>query len=317
MAWLSVLIVTYNSAATISHCLDCLHTAIDQAGGGVEVIIWDNASGDNTARIVRAHPLLAGPDAQFVASRDNLSFGGGNNAAAALATAPLLLLLNPDAYLEEANFLRRMLEAKEGAGAAICGPKLLHEDGRHQVGDAGYEETLTAAAIASLGLAKLLPVKPTYIDRSYPSQSAPLPVDWVCGACLLVEAALYRDLGGFDPAISLYSEDVDLCLRAGRAGVHITYVPALSVRHVQGVSTSGTAEVSTRWLESRFMLFHRTHGSALQRWLFALFLCIGFAGRGTVYYMLERISAAARGRRMSRKMQSYATFAARYLWKAA
>ena len=49
-------------------------------------------------------------------------------------------------------------------------------------------------------------------------------VDIVTGCLLLVPAALWRELGGFDPRYFMYGEDVDLALRAHEAG----YRPAIT-----------------------------------------------------------------------------------------
>ena len=50
-------------------------------------------------------------------------------------------------------------------------------------------------------------------------------------ACLLVRADLFRALGGFDPAIAFYGDDVDLCWRAHLGGARVVVVPAARARH--------------------------------------------------------------------------------------
>jgi N-acetylglucosaminyl-diphospho-decaprenol L-rhamnosyltransferase len=60
--------------------------------------------------------------------------------------------------------------------------------------------------------------------------------DWVSGACFLARREAFDQVGGFDPAFFMFSEDVDLCWRIGRAGWKIAYEPAATVTHVQGVS---------------------------------------------------------------------------------
>jgi len=46
-----------------------------------------------------------------------------------------------------------------------------------------------------------------------------------------------KSLGPFDPAVHLYGEDLDLCLRAAEAGVETWYMPNSRVIHREGHST--------------------------------------------------------------------------------
>ena len=45
------------------------------------------------------------------------------------------------------------------------------------------------------------------------------------GGCTLVRADLFASLGGFDPAMTLYGEDLDLCWRAQIAGARVVVAP--------------------------------------------------------------------------------------------
>ena len=51
-------------------------------------------------------------------------------------------------------------------------------------------------------------------------------------AYLLVRADLFRELGGFDPAIDFYGEDTELCWRIHHSGARVVVVPSARVRHV-------------------------------------------------------------------------------------
>lgn len=306
-AAVSVIVVTYNSASTIEGCLTALARAVAQLSEPVEVIVWDSASRDATVAIVREHPLAGNADFRLVASPANLGFGGGNNAAAKLATAPLLLLLNPDAFLDDTRAIAEIRDAMLAHRAAIAGPFLANADGTHQVGDAGHAETLGVAALWAAGLNKLPGVPGSYLSRSYPPHAPALPVDWVCGACLAIERALFEELGGFDERIFLYSEDVDLCLRAKTRGARVVYVPGVRVRHIQGVSLADC--VSTKWLDSRFTLFERANPARARQLLFSGLLIGGFGWRWAAYRAAESLSPRRRARGMGGKMRAYFGYA--------
>jgi len=55
--------------------------------------------------------------------------------------------------------------------------------------------------------------------------------DWVSGAFMLVRRQVVETLGGFDERFFLYSEEVDLCTQARRAGWEIGYLPQLTIEH--------------------------------------------------------------------------------------
>ena len=54
-------------------------------------------------------------------------------------------------------------------------------------------------------------------------------------ACVLVRADLFRELGGFDPAVSFHADDVDLCWRAHHHGARVVVAPDARVRHLEGL----------------------------------------------------------------------------------
>ena len=54
------------------------------------------------------------------------------------------------------------------------------------------------------------------------------------GAFMMVEAALWREIGGFDESFKLYSEEVDLCRRIVATGRPILMTGAARVRHLVG-----------------------------------------------------------------------------------
>ena len=58
------------------------------------------------------------------------------------------------------------------------------------------------------------------------------------GCLLLVEKALFEELGGFTPDYFMYSEDIDLCARAAQRGARPLLVPEAQVVHVGGAAST-------------------------------------------------------------------------------
>jgi hypothetical protein len=61
-------------------------------------------------------------------------------------------------------------------------------------------------------------------------------VDWFSASFLLLPAAAYREVGGFDEGFHMYCEDVDLCLRLRLAGYRLECVEASATHHAQRAS---------------------------------------------------------------------------------
>src|SRR5580700_4530392 len=88
MARVAIVIVTYNSAAEIGGCLDALKGLPE-----VEVLVVDNASADATREAVATRGV------RLIANPANAGFAAAVNQGVRATTAPLVLLLNPDAHL--------------------------------------------------------------------------------------------------------------------------------------------------------------------------------------------------------------------------
>jgi hypothetical protein len=71
------------------------------------------------------------------------------------------------------------------------------------------------------------------IPYEHPKAYDPASLDtpWVSGAATLFRRSAYEALGGFDDAIFMYGEDVDLSWRLRAAGWRLTYQPRFAVVH--------------------------------------------------------------------------------------
>src|ERR1700710_2866719 len=96
-----------------------------------EVIVVDNASSDGTAQQIAA----AFPAVRLVVNTTNAGYASANNQAIRLAPRRILMLLNPDAFPTSPTTFASLLEAFDGSDFAVLGCRLIHVDGRHQVGD--------------------------------------------------------------------------------------------------------------------------------------------------------------------------------------
>ena len=94
MVIVTVIIVTYNSAPTIGHCINSILCS-QRAIGQVEIIIVDNNSTDHTLQLLHQYY----PDCRVIKNRYNYGFGYASNQGAHEANSQYLLFLNPDIVL--------------------------------------------------------------------------------------------------------------------------------------------------------------------------------------------------------------------------
>ena len=64
----------------------------------------------------------------------------------------------------------------------------------------------------------------------------PLSVDWVLGACMLLQRERFEFLGGFDESFFLYYEEMDLCRRLVDSGGKTVFVSSCRIHHTGSVS---------------------------------------------------------------------------------
>jgi hypothetical protein len=123
--------------------------------------------------------------------------------------------------------------------AAVAGPRLLNPDGTVQGSARRDPSALTALFGRSAPLTLLFPNNPLS-QRELPALSiagdAPVDVDWLSGACLLVRRTAWEQVGLLDERFFLFWEDADWCLRFRRYGWRVCYVPSAAGTHVIGVS---------------------------------------------------------------------------------
>lgn len=212
---LTVVLVAYNSAAVLGG-------AITSVPDDVRVIVVDNASADNSARVARDH------GAEVIDAGENLGFGTACNLGAKAAKTEFVLFLNPDARLLPNALDTLLAKADHTPKTVALGPLIL--DAQNQ------PETPRAATLLD-DVPAMMPTIPT----------TPSEVGFLSGACLLVRNEAFTAIGGFDEAIFLYLEDDDLCYRLRKAGGTLMLVPEARVTHDQGTSSPpSTASLQLR-----------------------------------------------------------------------
>jgi GT2 family glycosyltransferase len=245
MADVSVVVVTYDGLPWVERCLASVR--------GVETIVVDHGSTDGTLELVRERF----PEAALM-EQANVGMGAGNNAGMRVARGDWLLLLNSDAWVLGDGLERLVAFAESRPDAAVVGPRLRNPDGTLQRSVRG-EPTLWRLATEYLGIRKLAP-RSRRLNAFYAGDfdhDSVREVESLHGAALLVRRAATDEVGLFDEAFFMFSEETDWLLRFREAGWKVLFFPGAEVAHVGGASHGGRLNVENLRGILRFLAKHR------------------------------------------------------------
>jgi GT2 family glycosyltransferase len=229
---LSIVIPTHDTRELTLRCLDALYAAPPP---GLEVILVDDASRDGTAEAVRdRHPQV-----DVLRHETPARFTGAANAGLARARGEILLLLNSDTEIEPEGLARLAGIFAGEPWLGIAGALLHYPDGSPQW-SGGREPTLAWFFALASGLPALLSRLPFYrrvYRRGRPlDPERPAAVDWVTGAAMAIRRQVWEAAGPLDEGFRFYAQDLDLCLRARRAGWRVEVRPDFRVLHHHGAT---------------------------------------------------------------------------------
>jgi len=226
MPEVDVVVVSYNSATELRACVEPL-SAMD----GVNVIVVDSASTDDSVASVADLPITV------EALKVNRGFAHGCNAGARIGNAPYVLLLNPDAALDEASLGRMVATAEADPSIGAVAPRIQEPDGALDWSQRRFPRLRSTFAQA-LFLHRFFPLAPwtDELVRDAAAYDRPGSPEWASGACLLVRRTALEQLGGLDDGFFMYCEDMDLCRRLRDAGLDIRYDPGAVCIHEGGAS---------------------------------------------------------------------------------
>ena len=265
---IAVVIVTYKSAPLTVAGLRSIEAERTWSGLSIRAVVVDNASGD-LPEIARAVADNAWSEwVTLIAAPRNGGFAYGNNLGVERAYADgqpaYVYLLNPDAQVRPGaiGVLVRFLEAHPRAG--IAGSSFETSEGDDWPYAFRFPGLLSELDQGlELGIVSSL-LQPWVVARRMTQISQ--PIDWICGASMMIRPEVFAAIGGMDENYFLYYEELDFCYRAKQAGFSTWYVPDSRVMHIGGQSTqlTGAAAAPRRfpdyWFESRRRYFAMTFG---------------------------------------------------------
>ncbi len=214
----------------------CLSSVLAQTYPNIEILVIDNASSDNSAKIVKS---LRSPKIKLIENKRNFGFAGAHNQGIEKTKGKYILCLNQDVILDK-NFVARAVQIlKKNSKIAALQGKLLRLDKNIKptnVIDSTGLLMLRNRRIISRGQGK--------VDRGeYNKQEEIFGGD---GAAPVYRRKALKDVAIdgeiFDEDFFAYKEDVDLAWRLRLYGWEAWYCPEARAWHAR---TSGESAAQT------------------------------------------------------------------------
>jgi len=210
-----VLIPTRDRVKMLSTVVDDLHDRTSWRD--LEVLVVDNESSEP-----ETHEWMAEHDGPIIEYAHQFSYARMMNLAAEQVDADLLLFLNNDVEVVDADWLTTMVGHAQQRRVGGVGARLLFPDGRVQhegvvLGVGGVAGNVDSRGYFSLGS----------IERNCLA---------LTGACLMMRPDVFWEVGGFEERLRVAFNDVDLAMRVHQLGYDLVYTPHAELLHQESAS---------------------------------------------------------------------------------
>lgn len=230
----SVVISNYNGLK-LNTLSESLQAALQNDYPGLEVILVDNASTDNSVSSV-SKKFGKNPKLKIIQNPVNM-YSQGLNLGVTDAKGEYVAFFNNDVVVENGFFQKivRYLE-KNPKIALIQGKLLSYFD--HSIIDSAGETIDRFGSPITIG-AHL------HDDGKFNKVTEVLSVS---GSCSMLRKSVTESIGLFDESYGIGYEDLDLALRAWLRGYKVVYFPLVEAFHKRGVTDlSEEIRVKVRW----------------------------------------------------------------------
>ncbi len=281
---------------------------VGEAQNKTKTEIWENLPFDYQEVVNIRTGKLGRHQLHLVELHHNIGFGRANNLGMALVPASHYLFLNSDAFVKPHTILNLVKSFKTNAGVksqAVLGRF------RQQIDNVGiaaaqlYNQDKTIQ-VQGGSLPNLLNIFLwiTFLDdipfinkvwNSYQHHLADMrslkrkkiaKVGWVGGTSMMISRSCLEEIGGFDPRIFMYGEDIELCWRATRRHWDVVLVEAGKVVHL-GSASSDSHQAIVGEIKGLKYLWSK-HTSQTDFWFFRQILLFGIRLRIIIFGILAR-----------------------------
>ena len=223
----SVIIPTKNGYEDLKTCVDSIIEKTSYPN--YEIIIADNGSTDPKMQELFAEYKHQLKD-RFIVELIDIPFNYSriNNLAAEKANGKYFLFLNNDTEVIEPDWMTAMVSYAQFDRIGCVGAKLF------------YPDDTTQHAGVLLGIGGVAGHALNNYDRTHCGYFGRLVIDVnylaVTAACMMVKAADFNAVNGFDETLEVAFNDVDLCLKVYELGRYNVYAHQAELYHFESKS---------------------------------------------------------------------------------
>ncbi len=230
---IDIIIPNWNGRSLLKTCLDSLQ---NQSSHCFHIIVVDNGSTDGSVSYIEQHY----PQVEIIVLPQNRGFSAAVNSGIRASTKKWVMLLNNDVEVESGCLAYLAKVCNEDPEYDFFALKMIDFQQRSLIDGAG-DCVLRGGVGYRIGTME-------FDDETYRIKR---DVFGACAGAALYRRSLFDAVGFFDEDFFAYLEDVDLNLRAARAGKKCCYLPEAMVYHIGSASTgskinSFTVRLSTR-----------------------------------------------------------------------
>jgi GT2 family glycosyltransferase len=223
----SIIIPTRNRADLLRVAMDSLFAKTTQPP--FEIVIIDHASDEESSLAYFKRLSADHENVRILRVEGAFNWSRLNNLGAREARGDILLFLNNDVEITDADWLRELASNALRKDIGAVGACLLYPNGTIQ--HAGIVLGMTGLA------GHVFRTAPPHVETLGGRPDLPREVTAVTGACLAVRRSVFEETSGFDEEhLPIGYNDVDFCLKLRAKGLRNLYTSFARLVHHESVS---------------------------------------------------------------------------------
>lgn len=253
MPTVTISVITYNSA---EHIKDCLQSIAAQTYPNIDLVVFDNASTDDSVAIVKA----IAPQSKMIIESRNTGFAAAHNRVIEQSSSDYVLVLNDDCALEPdyveklVAFMELHTDAGSATGALYRVSSLTERSVRDTIDTLGLCIN-RCFHVANIGSGTdVISTRDPFSLFGVPATAA-IYRSKALRQCAIKYESESRQVQYFDEQFFIYKEDVDLAARLYRYGWNAYCIPTAEGYHIRSTSTR-TFKRNTSWINE---ISYRNH----------------------------------------------------------
>jgi O-antigen biosynthesis protein len=217
----AIVIPTRDRVDLLRRCIDSIENESTYSNWSITIVDNDTVDQETLAYLSETpHHVVRKPG--------HFNYSRLINIGRSQVEAPYLLTVNNDVTVISRDWIEALLEQGQRPEVGVVGGRLLYPDGRVQHEGIGIGNVRGGYIAANLDA--------WWMGRIIRDVSA------VSGACQMIKASVFDEVGGYDETLHVGFNDVDFCLRVHRAGYLVVYTPHAELWHPESASRGTTLD---------------------------------------------------------------------------